>query len=98
MTQATPTASAARRSWIMLIVLTMLTTAGMTVVLPVLPFVVLRYVSGQGSLALWVGVLEGVNGLCTFLAAPFLGALSDRLGRRPVIVLAAFGAALGYLL
>jgi len=82
----------------MLIVLTMLTTAGMTVVLPVLPFVVLRYVPDRGGLAIWVGVLEGVNGLCAFLVAPVLGALSDRVGRRPIIVVAAFGAALGYLL
>lgn len=82
----------------MLIVLTMLTTAGMTVVLPVLPFVVLKYVSNESDLAVWVGVLEAVNGLCAFLAAPFLGRLSDRFGRRPVIVVAAFGAALGMTL
>lgn len=87
-----------RRPWIMLIVLTMLTTAGMTVVLPILPFVVLRYVPDRSSLAIWVGVLEAVNGLCAFLVAPFLGALSDRIGRRPIIIIAAFGAALGYLL
>lgn len=92
------TAPDTRRAWAMLVVLTMLTTAGMTVVLPVLPFVVLRYVPDQGGLALWVGVLEAVNGLCMFLAAPALGALSDRVGRRPVIVVAAFGAAVGYLL
>ncbi|BDZ47609.1 MFS transporter [Naasia aerilata] len=82
----------------MLIVLTMLTTAGMTVVLPILPFVVLRYVEDQSHLAVWVGVLESVNALCAFLVAPFLGSLSDRYGRRPVIIVAAFGAALGYLL
>lgn len=87
-----------RRAWAMLIVLTMLTTAGMTVVLPVLPFVVLRYVPDQGHLAIWVGVLETVNALCAFLFAPFLGALSDRIGRRPIIIVAAFGAALGYAL
>lgn len=77
----------------MLIVLTMLTVIGMTVVLPVLPFVVLQYVSHERDLALWVGVLEAVNGLCAFLVAPFLGRLSDRFGRRPVIIAAAFGAA-----
>ncbi|KQR47866.1 tetracycline transporter [Microbacterium sp. Leaf161] len=77
----------------MLIVLTMLTVVGMTVVLPVLPFVVLQYVSHEGDLAIWVGVLEAVNGLCAFLVAPFLGRLSDRFGRRPVIIAAAFGAA-----
>ncbi len=45
-----------RRAWIMLIVITMLTVAGMTVVLPILPFVVLEYVPAQGSLAIWVGI------------------------------------------
>lgn len=77
----------------MLIVLTMLTVIGMTVVLPVLPFVVLQYVSHESDLAIWVGVLEAINGLCAFLVAPFLGRLSDRFGRRPVIIVAAFGAA-----
>lgn len=77
----------------MLIVLTMLTVIGMTVVLPVLPFVVLQHVSHEGDLAIWVGVLEAINGLCAFLVAPFLGRLSDRFGRRPVIIGAAFGAA-----
>jgi DHA1 family tetracycline resistance protein-like MFS transporter len=91
-------AAGADRRWVMLILLTTLTTAGMTVVLPVLPFVVLRYVSGEGDLALWVGALEAVNGLCAFIAAPFLGRLSDRFGRRPVIIVASFGAALSMLL
>ncbi|MFK4790880.1 MFS transporter [Microbacterium sp. ZW T5_56] len=88
----------AKRAWIMLVVLTMLTTAGMTVVLPVLPFVVLQYVANENDLALWVGVLEAVNGLCAFLVAPFLGRLSDRFGRRPVIIVASFGAAIGMTL
>ncbi|WP_341955165.1 MFS transporter [Microbacterium sp. LWH13-1.2] len=88
-----PLARSDKRAWIMLIVLTMLTVIGMTVVLPVLPFVVLQYVSHEGDLAIWVGVLEAVNGLCAFLVAPFLGRLSDRFGRRPVIIAAAFGAA-----
>lgn len=87
-----------RRAWTMLIVITILTTAGMTVVLPILPFVVLRYVDQPAHLALWVGVLETVNALCAFFAAPLLGRLSDRFGRRPVIVVAAFGAVIGYLL
>ncbi|MGN7188954.1 MFS transporter [Microbacterium enclense] len=87
-----------RRAWVMLVVITTLTTAGMTVVLPVLPFVVLRYVSNPSDLAVWVGILETVNALCAFLVAPFLGRISDRFGRRPVIIVAGFGAALGFLL
>ena len=94
MTSLKPPARAIDRAWIMLIVLTLLTVIGMTVVLPVLPFVVLQYVSHEGDLAIWVGVLEAINGLCAFLVAPFLGRLSDRFGRRPVIIAAAFGASL----
>lgn len=95
---AATAAGTGRRAWIMLIVITTLTTAGMTVVLPVLPFVVLRYVSNPADLAVWVGILETVNALCAFLVAPFLGRISDRFGRRPVIIVAGFGAALGFLL
>jgi len=105
MTSVNPSPSAAdlapadtRRAWVMLIVITMLTMAGMTVVLPVLPFVVKQYVPDHGSLAVWVGLLETVNALCAFLVAPLMGRLSDRYGRRPVIIVAAFGAVIGYLL
>lgn len=81
----------------MLIAITMLNVVGMTVVLPVLPFVVARYVADQSHLAIWVGVLETINALCAFLVAPLFGGLSDRFGRRPVIVLASFGAAVGFV-
>lgn len=80
----------------MLISITMLNVVGMTVVLPVLPFVVRQYVAEPTHLAVWVGVLESVNALCAFLVAPLFGALSDRFGRRPVIVVATVGAAIGF--
>ncbi len=96
--RTTHSATTDRRAWVMLVAITVLTTAGMTVVLPVLPFVVLRYVSDQDHLAIWVGILETVNALCAFLVAPILGRLSDRFGRRPVIIVAGFGAALGFVI
>ncbi len=85
-----------RRAWITLISITMLNVIGMTVVLPVLPFVVQRYVDTPAHLAIWVGVLESVNALCAFLVAPLFGGLSDRFGRRPVIIVATLGAAVGF--
>ncbi|GAA1328164.1 tetracycline resistance MFS efflux pump [Nonlabens tegetincola] len=74
----------------------MLNVMGMTIVLPVLPFVVQRYVDTPGHLAIWVGILESVNALCAFLVAPLFGGLSDRFGRRPVIIIATLGAAVGF--
>jgi DHA1 family tetracycline resistance protein-like MFS transporter len=94
----TTTQAPQRRAWFTVLALTLLNVVGMTIVMPVLPFVVLRYLPDSEHLALWVGLLEAVNALCAFVAAPFLGALSDKVGRRPVIVIAAFGAALGFLI
>ena len=47
----------ARLAWPLLIAITFLTTIGMTIVFPVLPFILRRYVP-EASLALWVGILE----------------------------------------
>lgn len=95
--QSSPTTSS-RRAWFTLIALTMLSVIGMTIIFPVMPFLVQSYLpANTGALAIWVGVLEGVSAFCAFLAAPFLGGLSDRIGRRPVIIIAAFGAVAGYV-
>ena len=45
-----------------------------------------------------LGWLQGVYPLCIFVAAPILGQLSDRHGRRPVLALSIFGTAIGYFL
>lgn len=91
-------ATASRWSWPLLVAVTLLNVIGMTIVMPVLPFIVRDLMPAHGNLAVWVGVLEAVNALFAFLAAPVLGGISDRYGRRPVIVIGAFGAALGFLL
>lgn len=85
-------------TWPLIIAINFLATIGMTIVLPVLPFVILEYVPNQASLALWVGVLESVYALCAFVAAPLLGSLSDRFGRKPILVISVLGSAVGYLM
>ncbi len=43
-----------------------------------------------------LGWLQAIYPLCTFVAAPILGQLSDRFGRRPVLALSIAGTAVGY--
>ncbi|MER3406452.1 MAG: tetracycline resistance MFS efflux pump, partial [Chloroflexota bacterium] len=45
-----------------------------------------------------MGLLFSSYSMAQFLSTPFLGALSDRHGRRPVLLLSQFGAACAYLL
>ena len=95
---ASATASAEHPlAWPLMIAISFLATIGMTIVLPVLPFVIAGYVP-ESSLALWVGVLEAVYALCAFVAAPFLGSLSDRFGRKPILVISVLGSAAGFVM
>jgi DHA1 family tetracycline resistance protein-like MFS transporter len=67
---------------------------GFGIIIPLLPF----YVPGYRDHALKVTLLFSVFSICQFIGAPVLGALSDRYGRRPVLVLSQIGSAVGYVL
>lgn len=75
-----------------------LTGLGLTIVSPVLPFLVKTYTSNPSSQATAVTLLTSIYALSVFLAAPVLGALSDRYGRRPVLIISLIGSALGYFI
>ncbi len=61
---------------------------------PILPRLAQHLLGGDpAAAARWVGWLEVGWALPQFLAAPLLGMLSDRLGRRPVIVASLIGVA-----
>ena len=67
---------------------------GYGIVVPLLPFYAELYASG----ALVVGLLASLYAVMQFAGGPFLGGLSDRHGRRPVLLLCLLGASLAYLL
>ena len=70
---------------------------GFTIIAPVVPFLVQPYISNPGEQAIVVTLLTSVYAVCVFFAAPGLGALSDRYGRRPVLLVSLLGSAIGYL-
>jgi len=70
---------------------------GIGLIVPVLPLLVGQFVEGPDMRALWYGVLATVFGLLQFLFMPALGALSDRVGRRPVLLYSMGGMCLNFL-
>ncbi|WP_440960206.1 MFS transporter [Paenibacillus nitricinens] len=70
---------------------------GFSIIMPVIPFLVQPYTSSPGEQAIVVTMLTSVYAVCVFFAAPVLGALSDKYGRRPLLLVCLLGSAIGYL-
>lgn len=71
---------------------------GFSIITPVVPFLVQSYTSNPGEQAIVVTLLTSVYAVCVFFAAPGLGALSDKYGRRPLLLVCLLGSAIGYLI
>ena len=70
--------------------------AAIGVIVPVLPTLVASFASTQADQAFWYGVVAAAFGLANFVASPILGALSDRFGRRPVMLLGFMGLGVSF--
>lgn len=70
---------------------------GIGLIVPVLPLLVGEFVSGRDQQALWFGLMTTVFGLMQFIFMPMLGALSDRVGRRPVLMVSMGGMCINFL-
>ena len=67
---------------------------GFGLIIPLLPF----YADTLHASALQVTLLFSVYSICQFIAAPILGLISDRYGRRPVLAFSQLGSVVGYVL
>lgn len=67
---------------------------GIGIIIPVLPFFVESFGVGAGV----VTALFAVFSFFSFFSAPFLGAWSDKIGRRPVLLISLLSTALGWLM
>lgn len=65
---------------------------GFGIVIPILPY----YLTEFGASAFTITILFSVFSFCAFLSSPLLGALSDKIGRRPVLLLSIFSTSIGW--
>ncbi|MCI0339425.1 MAG: MFS transporter [Acidobacteria bacterium] len=67
---------------------------GFSIILPLLPY----YASKFGASPQTIGILIASYSFCQFIAAPILGHLSDRYGRRPILLYSQIGSCIGFIL
>lgn len=67
---------------------------GAGILIPIMPYLVRQFRTD----AFTVGMLSVAFSAAQFVASPVLGALSDRVGRRPVLIFSILGSAFGYFL
>ena len=67
---------------------------GETIVLPLLPFLLEQFTTSATTL----GFLTGTYAISQFAAAPLIGAMSDRFGRKPIMITCVSGSVIGICL
>ena len=75
----------AAMSFILIAVLIDVIAVGL--IIPVLPHLVGGFTTSPTEQAFWYGAISFAFGFASFFGAPILGALSDRYGRRPVLLI-----------
>lgn len=93
------TAEPRRSTLIFIFITVVLDVLALGIIIPVLPNLIKIFENGNtASAAQVVGLLGSLGAAIQFFAAPVLGALSDRFGRRPVILFSCFGLTVSYVL
>lgn len=81
-----------------ILITVMLDAMGIGLIIPVMPDLIQEVQGGSlATAALWGGVLSTVFAVMQFLFGPIVGALSDRFGRRPILLISLVVMSLDYL-
>lgn len=87
-----------RASLIFIFITLFLDILGIGLIVPQLPMLVSHFFGNNVSQGAWYyGILLTSYAVMQFLFSPLLGALSDRFGRRPVLLISTFGSGIDYL-
>lgn len=76
------------------LVIVLVDLMGLSIIIPLLPLYAARF----GSPPLVIGILQATYPMMQFLGAPILGRLSDRFGRKPVLIVSQIGTFIGFIL
>lgn len=86
-----------RASTVLILAVVYIDMLGIGLAFPILPRLIQHFVGGDFARASWIfGLISSAYALTQFFLAPVLGGLSDRFGRRPVILLALLGMGINY--
>jgi len=83
-----------KREFIPLVLLSFVNTLNFSILIPILPFMIKAY--GGGTIM--YGIILSTYPLFQFFAAPILGSLSDRYGRRPILLISQAGTTLSWVI
>lgn len=93
-----PATPARRAAFVFIFITLALDMLALGVIVPVLPSLIVEMRGGdEVSAAHWVGLFGTLWALMQFVFMPIAGALSDRIGRRPIILVSNFGQGIDYV-
>src|SRR5574339_1278363 len=77
-----------------IVVIVLVDLIGLSIIIPILPYFAARF----SATPVVIGILQATYPMMQFIGAPILGRLSDRFGRKPILVISQLGTFAGFIL